>query len=66
MYGLCLYVSSHLDGLPILIRKAVYMDSGQAKISYHVDAKTLDIKCKGRHNDTITSLQRHSRKKYQL
>lgn len=66
MYELCLYVSSRLDVLPILIRKAVYMNNGKAKESYHVDAKTLDIKCKGTHNDTVTSLQRHSREKYQL
>lgn len=66
MYGLCFYVSSRLYVSPILIRKAVCMNSGKAKESYHVDAKTLDIKFKGRHKDATTSLQRHSREKYQL
>lgn len=51
MYGLCFYVSSRLYVSPILIRKAVCTNSGKAKKSYHVDAKTLDIECKV---DTMT------------
>lgn len=68
MCGLCLYVSSCLYVLPTLIRKPVYVKSGEGEVKkpYYIDAKTLHIQCKDTHNDTVTSLQRLCSQKYWL